>query len=308
MQRMTPGISGSTRIVGVIGWPVRHSLSPAIHNAAFRALELDWAYVPLPVRPGRVAEALAGLSALGVAGANVTMPHKTDVARAVDERSADAALLDAVNTIVVHEEALTGHNTDAPGFERFLVEDLGTDPRGRRALVYGAGGAARACVLALGRLGAASVTVVVREAVRAAAVRIVAEATEVETFSVVAFDDVATLEADLLVNATPLGSRGEALPVPALGRETVGIDLLYRPATTPLQDAVRAAGGLASGGLGLLLHQAARSFELWTGQPAPLSVMSAAALAVVAEPSASSDTTSEASPADGGHRSTDSGV
>jgi shikimate dehydrogenase len=293
---VTPGISGSTRIAGVIGWPVRHSLSPAIHNAAFRALELDWAYVPLPVPPGRVAEALVGLTALGLVGANVTMPHKTAVARAVGERSADAALLDAVNTIVVHEEGLTGHNTDAPGFERFLTEDLGADPRGRRALVYGAGGAARACVLALGRLGAASVIVVVRDPVRAAAVRIVAEATAVETFSVAAFEDVTSLEADILVNATPLGTHGESLPVPALGATSVGIDLLYRPATTPFQDAVRAAGGFASGGIGLLLHQAARSFELWTGQPAPLPVMSAAALAVLADPAAAS---SDATPDDG---------
>ena len=308
MQRVTPGISGSTRIVGVIGWPVRHSLSPAIHNAGFRALELDWAYVPLPVPPGRVAESLVGLAALGLAGANVTMPHKTDVARAVGERSADAALLDAVNTIVVHEEGLTGYNTDAPGFERFLIDDLGADPRGRRAIVYGAGGAARACVLALGRLGAASVTVVVRDPVRAAAVRLVAEMTQVAVFSVAAFEDVETLEADILVNATPLGTRGESLPVPALGSDTVGIDLLYRPPTTPLQDAVRAAGGFASGGLGLLLQQAARSFELWTGQPAPLAVMSAAALATLADPGGPSDAVPDTSLADGGDPSTDSGV
>jgi shikimate dehydrogenase len=281
---VTPGgIAGSTKLAGVIGWPVRHSLSPAIHNAAYRALELDRVYVALPVPPGRVPEALAGLAALGFVGANVTMPHKTEVARAVDERTPDAELLDAVNTIVVLEDGLAGHNTDAPGFERFLLEDLGVDPSGRAALVYGAGGAARACVLALGRLGAASVTVVVRDPDRAAAAGAVAEAAGV-ALRVAAFEDVEALEADVLVNATPLGAHGEVLPTPVLSDRTVGVDLLYRPATTPFQEAVRSAGGVSAGGLGLLLHQAALSFELWTGQPAPMPVMSAAALALLADP------------------------
>jgi shikimate dehydrogenase len=290
-------ISGSTRVAGVIGWPVRHSLSPAIHNAAFRALELDWTYVPLPVPPGRAAEAVAGLSALGIAGANVTMPHKSDVAHAVDELTTDARLLDAVNTVVVLEDVLVGHNTDAPGVERFLLEDLGADPAGRRVLLYGAGGAARACVLALGRLGAATITVAVRDRDRAAMARAVADATGT-AMSVVGFDDVDTCVADLLVNATPLGAHGEALPLPELGEDALGVDLLYRPATTPFQDAVRAAGGRASGGLGLLLHQAALSFELWTGQPAPLPVMSAAALALLADPASGDRPT--VTPGDGG--------
>ena len=280
---MTTGAnSGSTRVAGVIGWPVRHSLSPAIHNAAFRALELDWTYVPMPVPPGRVPEALAGLAALGFAGANVTMPHKTEVAHAVDVRTPDAELLDAVNTVVVLEDGLSGHNTDAPGFERFLLDDLGAAPSDRPALVYGAGGAARACILALGRLGAASVTVVVREPSRADAAREVAEAVGLDV-SVTGFDGVGDVRSEILVNATPLGSHGEPLPLPGVDHRTVGIDLLYGPASTPFQDAVREAGGTAAGGLGLLLHQAALSFELWTHHPAPLPVMSAAALAVLAE-------------------------
>lgn len=267
----------------MIGWPVHQSLSPVIHNAAFAALDLDWVYVPMPVPPGRAADAVAGLRALGTAGANVTMPHKTDVAHAVDERTPDTELLDAANTVVVTEETLVGHNTDAPGFERFLLDDLGVDPRGRRALVYGAGGAARACVLALGRLGARSVTLVVRSSERAQPVRPVAEAAGVELF-VAGFDDVRRSEAAILINATPLGARGEVLPMPAIERTTVAVDLLYRPRTTPLQARVREVGGIAAGGLGLLLHQAALSFELWTGQPAPLPVMSAAALEALTEP------------------------
>jgi shikimate dehydrogenase len=253
-----------------------------IHNAAFAALGLDWVYVALPVEPGRVAQALAGLVALGMAGANVTMPHKTEVAGLVDERSEDAERLRAVNTIVVGPHGLAGHNTDAPGFERFLRRDVGFEPRGRTALLFGAGGAARACALALAKAELASLAVAVRDPARAKALRGSLEGlgTEVE---VVAIEDAPSRPADLIVNATPLGRRGEELPLPALGPSVVAVDLLYGPGTTALQAAVAAAGGTAFGGLGLLLRQAALSFELWTAQPAPLEVMSAAALAELAE-------------------------
>jgi shikimate dehydrogenase len=133
-------IHGGTRTVGIIGWPVRHSLSPAIHNAAFAALGLDWVYVPLPVAPGEAGGALAALRTLRFAGANVTMPHKTDIADAVDSLTDDARRLRAVNTLVIDDDAVAGHNTDTPGFERFLRRDAGFDPAGRTALIYGAGG------------------------------------------------------------------------------------------------------------------------------------------------------------------------
>src|ERR687892_479010 len=146
-----PWIGGGTRTVGVIGWPVSHSLSPLIHNAAFAALEMDWAYVPLPVPPGNVLEALRGLRALGFAGANVTMPHKTEIAALVDELTDDARLLWSVNTLVVTTDAIVGHNTDCPGFDRFITRDAGFDAAHKTALVFGAGGAARACAVALAR-------------------------------------------------------------------------------------------------------------------------------------------------------------
>jgi shikimate dehydrogenase len=274
---------GTTHVAGVIGWPVEHSLSPVIHNAAFGALGLDWVYVALPVPPGRVPEALAGLSALGFGGANVTMPHKSEVAELVDERSEDARLLRAVNTVLVGPGGLAGHNTDAPGFDRFLRRDAGFDPAGRRALLFGAGGAARACALALARGDLADLTVVLRDPARARELRETLEGFGTR-LSVVSFDDAAGRGADLVLNATPLGAHGEELPLPPLGPGVLAVDLLYRPTVTPLQIAARAAGGSAFGGLGLLLHQAALSFELWTGQPAPLDVMSAAALAEIAEP------------------------
>jgi shikimate dehydrogenase len=269
---------GTTRLVGVMGWPVGHSLSPPIHNAAFAALGMDWAYLPLPVEPGRVPAALEGLVALGFVGANVTMPHKTEIAELIDDLSEDARRLVAVNTISVGPGGPSGHNTDAPGFDRFLRRDAGWDPAGRSALLFGAGGAARACALALARGGLDELTVALRDPSRVGALREALEGLATRV-TAVPLDDAAATRADLVVNATPLGRHGESLPLPPLGPDVVAVDLLYRPRVTPLQRAARAAGGAAFGGTGLLLHQAALAFELWTAQPAPLDVMSAAAVA-----------------------------
>lgn len=278
-----PHVGGATRTVGIIGWPVAHSLSPEIHNAAFRALDLDWIYVPLPVRSEHMPAAIAGLEALGFAGANVTMPHKTAAAELIDDPSEDARALGAVNTIIVRDGVLRGENTDAPGFERFLRDDAAFEPAGRTALVYGSGGAARACALALARGGLASLAVAVRDPVRARALLRVTEPFLTEV-TVVPLADVAGSDADLVVNATPIGDDGRSvLPEPAYRPGMLVVDLLYQPAATPLFSRARAAGATAFGGLGLLLHQAALSFELWTGQRPPLDVMSAAALAALAE-------------------------
>ena len=278
-------LGGDTHVVGIIGWPVSHSLSPAIHNAAFAAAGLDWIYVPLPVRPEWLRPALIGLVPLGLAGANVTMPHKTEAAELIQRCSEDATLLRAVNTIAVRGGELEGHNTDVAGFDRFLRRDAGFDPEGRSALVFGAGGAARACALALARGGLARLTVAAREKARAAPL-----VQMVEDFGIpvalVRPGETGDLVADLVVNATPVGGP-DAEPVlpslPRLGPEVLVIDLLYDPPSTDLQRRARAAGAMAFGGLGHLLHQAALTFELWTGTPASLEVMSAAALAAFAE-------------------------
>jgi shikimate dehydrogenase len=275
-------VGGSTRTVGIFGWPVAHSLSPAIHNAGFAALGLDWVYVPLPVHPLHLLAALNGLQAMGFAGANVTMPHKAAVADLIEDLSEDARRLHAVNTIVCGDEALRGENTDAPGFERFLRLDTGFEPSGRSALIFGAGGAGRACALALARAGASSITVAAREPARVVEVETALEGLATPVHAV-AFADAAGVHADLLVNATPLGVRQESLPVPPVGPQTVVVDLLYHPSVTPLQVEARAAGASVFGGIGLLLRQAALSFELWTGQKPPLEVMSAAALAAISD-------------------------
>jgi len=278
-------VGGGTHVVGIIGWPVSHSLSPAIHNAAFAAASLDWTYIPLPVRPEGLRSALIGLVPLGFAGANVTMPHKTEAAELIQRLSEDASLLRAVNTIAVRGGELEGHNTDVAGFDRFLRRDAGFDPAGRAALLYGAGGAARACALALARAGLARLTVAARDEARAAPLVKMVEALGVPV-ALVRPGETSDLATDLVVNATPIGGPDaeQVLPsLPHLGPDVLVIDLLYDPPSTDLQRRAREAGATAFGGLGHLLEQAALSFELWTGTPAPLEVMSAAALAAMAE-------------------------
>jgi shikimate dehydrogenase len=275
-------VSGTTRTVGVIAWPAAHSLSPAIHNAAFGAMDLDWVYLPLPVPPGSLAAAFQGLVALGFVGANVTMPHKTEAAELIADLSEDARQLHAVNTIVVGSAGLEGHNTDGPGFTRFLDRDVGFDPAERTALLFGAGGAARACALALARGGLAGLTVAVRNPAGATQLLAALEGHPCRV-RVIPFAKAITVRAELLVNATPVGGQGDSLPLPPLGPETLVVDLRYRPTMTPLLEAAKVAGAPAFGGLGLLLHQAALSFHLWTGKDPSMSVMSAAALAELAE-------------------------
>jgi shikimate dehydrogenase len=279
---MSPGrppLSGHTRVVGVIGDPVTHSLSPTLHNAAFEALGLDWVYVAFPVPRGRGADAVAAVPALGLAGLNVTMPHKEDVAAACHELTADAAALRSVNTVVALPGGGTlGDSTDGPGFLDALADEA-IGVAGRPVLVLGAGGAARAVVLALGRAGAA-VTVAARrpDAAEAAA----ALAPGGAPLPIGAVDP--SIYA-VVVNATPLGmSGGDALPVdPAsLHGDQAVVDLVYHPADTPLLTAARAQGAKAVNGLGMLLHQAARSFTQWTGQPAPLEPMRAAVTTALA--------------------------
>jgi shikimate dehydrogenase len=265
-------ITARTAVAGVIGAPVAHSLSPAIHNAAFAALGLDWTYAAFEVAPGDVARALDGMRALGLRGLSVTMPHKEDVARLVDACSDDATALGAVNCVVARDGRLVGENTDGPGFIDAL-RDEAFDPAGARCVVIGAGGAARAVVLALARAGAGDVGVANRTPSRGAAAAALAGAAG----RTVELDAVSG--ADLVVNATPIGMVDDALPLDPerLGKGQRVADLVYHPAITPLLAAAGARGATTLNGLGMLVHQAARAFELWTGETAPVRVMRAAA-------------------------------
>ncbi|MGC1513526.1 MAG: NAD(P)-dependent oxidoreductase, partial [Acidimicrobiales bacterium] len=195
-----PGLpSGTTRLAAVIGDPVRHSLSPLIHNTGFRALGLDWVFVALAVERGRGAAALDAMRTLGIDGLSVTMPLKAEVMVGLDRVSSLAERLGAVNVIARVGRELVGDNTDGPGFVNALRHDQGFEPEGKRCVVVGAGGAARAVMLALAEAGAAEVTVVARRTDQAVAA--VALAGDVGRVGVPA--DVAN--ADLVVNATPVG-------------------------------------------------------------------------------------------------------
>jgi shikimate dehydrogenase len=266
-------------VTTILGWPLEHTLSPEIHNAAFRELALEWAYEAWPVRPRRLRRALARFrKGEQYVGANVTMPHKEKVLPLLDETSGDASAIGAVNTIQKLGPKLVGHNTDVDGFREFLSADAGYDARDKRALVLGAGGAARAVVRALGELGAAEIAVAGRRAGKRAEV---ANLVPTIRTSEVSWDDAASVAegSDLVVNATPLGMNGEnPLPNARWRAGQVVVDVVYRPPVTPVMAAARAQGAVAWGGLGMLIHQAAASFRIWTGQDPPLETMSAAAL------------------------------
>ena len=268
-------ISGRTSVAGIIGWPVEQSRSPAIHNAAFAATGLDWVYVAFPVPPGSAPRAVDGMRALGIRGLNVTMPHKQAVIDALDELTMDAERAGAVNTIIAHGDRLIGDNTDGRGFLRALAADAGMDPAGETAVVLGAGGAARAVVDALVNAGAKHVLVAARRAEQA-------EGLAGGTVASVSFEADALAGAiaasALVVNATPLGTGGEdpPFPVETLDARHVVFDLVYHPEPTPLVRIARERGARACNGIGMLVHQAALSFEAWTGVPAPLDAMTAA--------------------------------
>jgi shikimate dehydrogenase len=275
---------GHTTVVGVVGYPVRHSLSPRLHNAAFAELGLNWTSVAFEVAPGTLPAALDGLRALEIRGVSVTMPHKAEAAALVDACTPTAARLAAVNCVSNRDGVLGGDNTDGAGFLASLRRAAGFDPSGRRCVVLGAGGAARAVILALAEAGAGSVTVVNRTAAKASTAAALAGSAGLAV-EVGEGADSAAQEADLVVNATPVGMAGtggsdaSGLLAPGLLRAgQVVVDLVYAPRPTPWLAAAAGAGATTVDGLGMLVHQAAVQLELWTGQPAPVDAMWRAAV------------------------------
>jgi shikimate dehydrogenase len=254
-------------LAGVLGFPVAHSRSPAMMNAAFAELGLDWRYLKLPVPPERFAETVRALPGSGYRGANVTIPHKLAAHALADEQTPAAAAIGAANTLTFEDGRVLADNTDAGG----LLDALGEDPAGRSALVLGAGGAGRAAVWALREAGA-KVAVWNRTAERA---RALAEELEVE------HAERPARAADVLVNATALGLRGEDLPA-ELGLEPAAlvVELVYGPEPTSLARWAEAAGAQVVDGLEVLVRQGARSLERWVARPAPLDAMRRAARGV----------------------------
>ena len=273
-------ISGATAVAGVIGDPVRHSLSPILHNTAYTALGIDLVYVAFPVPDGATAAALEAARALQLVGLSVTMPHKTAAAAGCDELTPEAAALESVNTVTRRADGtLSGASTDGAGFLA-SVREAGHDLAGRAVLLLGAGGAARAVAHALGHAGA-HVTVAARRADAAD------RAARLGRGSTVAWDDrvEAAVRSDVVVNATPVGMSNAALVLPEAGLRPgqVVVDLVYHPLDTPLLCAARERGAATVDGLGMLVHQAGLQVRAWTGRDAPTDAMRAAAEAALAD-------------------------
>jgi shikimate dehydrogenase len=279
-------INGHTKLVGLMAWPIGHTLSPAMHNAAFDALGLNWRYVPLPVHPTQVEAAVRGLVVLGFQGCNVTVPHKQAVIPVLDSIAPDAAAFGAVNTIIVarNEDGTTivkGDNTDYQGFIGSRRSE-GFDPDGKKVVVVGAGGGARAVVFGLLRAGAEEVLVsdLVPEQVQA----LVASMGDARLREMPATTETlieSARAADLLVNTTPVGMSPKVdasiwpddVPIPSY---LTVFDLVYNPLETKLLKQVKQAGGGAIAGLDMLVRQGAVSFEMWTGIEPSIDVMRAA--------------------------------
>jgi shikimate dehydrogenase len=262
-------LTGETRLVGIIGDPVSHSLSPRMQNAAFAARGLDWTYVPLPVEADSLETAVAGLVVLGFAGANVTIPHKTAAVAFCDEVDAVAQRAGSVNTLVIRDGRVFGSSTDGLA----VIEAI--ECRGERVLLLGAGGAAQAVATALADAGVSSLTVSSRTPERAHA--LVARLRTLfphHEFEVADAWPPAGVDATAVVNATPIRDS----PLVELKSEQQVVDLAYRPegGETALVVAARNAGCRAVvDGLEVLVRQGAASFERWTGVQAPVDVMRA---------------------------------
>ncbi|MDA8359530.1 MAG: shikimate dehydrogenase [Actinomycetota bacterium] len=264
------GHGAQTTLVGVMGDPIAHSLSPVLHNAAFDAMGIDWVSLAFRVRTADLAGALAGVRALGLAGLSVTMPHKAGVVPLLDELTPVARSLGAVNCIVRRGSVLVGDNTDGEGFLAALRRGADLDPEGLRCMVLGAGGAARAVILALAQSGASEVLVVNRTPQRAAdAASLAGRAGRIGTP-----EDAPGM--DIVVQATPAGMAGvetgarPLVDAAVLGPGRLAVDLVYHPLVTPWLDAAARHGAKTLGGLGMLVHQAAAQIERWTGSAPPV--------------------------------------
>ena len=273
-------ITGKSKVFGIIGWPVSHSLSPVFQNAAFEYLGLDCCYVPFPVEAGKIDAAMRAIPALNIAGLNVTVPHKESVISCLSALSEEAMMIGAVNTITVSGDRLIGHNTDGQGFIASLSE-AGEPVDGRSILILGAGGASRAVVFSLAEGGASTIIIANRTVIKAESlteqVRQRFPAVKIEATGMEHADLKRVFHnVDMIINTTSIGLKIED-PSPApkefLHKDLFVCDLIYNPPDTEL---IRYAKELCRGhmnGSGMLIHQGAASFKLWTGIEPPIQVM-----------------------------------
>jgi len=273
-------ITGKTKIVGVIGDPVEHSRSPQMHNAAFVELGMDYVYVPFHVRPEALRPAIEGFKAIGVVGINVTLPHKQSVIPCLDTISREAELIGAVNTLIFKDGKIVGDNTDAPGFLQAMREAGFDVPRGASAVVLGAGGSARAIVVALALAGLGSIVIANRTVSKA-----VALAADLSEKTGVRIEGMGLEDARLpnTVGASPLIVNTASASMDAshpllirpewLDSQSILYDIIYTPPETRLMRAAAEKGCHTIGGLGMLVHQGAIAFEKWTKITPPVETM-----------------------------------
>lgn len=271
-------INAGTRITGLMGWPIKHSLSPQIHNTAFHDLDLNFVYIPLAVQPQDLSQAVAGARALNFVGFNVTIPHKRAIMPYLDEIDDMAQAIGAVNTVVCRDGRLIGYNTDASGFVKAL-EAQGIGILGKRAVVLGAGGAARAVVCGLTWNGIEHVNIFARQENQA-----VALASDIGSKVTGNHWDTGNLRtametADLVINCTSLGMSPNIDTEPdliwdQLNAKAVVCDIVYNPLKTKFLQQAERCGHQTVNGIGMLIQQAGLSFELWTGYTPPLTKIS----------------------------------
>ncbi len=270
-------ITGKTSVYGIIGFPVKHSLSPLMQTTALQACSIDGVYVPFEVSPEELNEALQGMKALSIKGFNVTVPHKESVAKLVDFLNEDAEFLEAVNTVKIENKQLHGFNTDAEGFLRSLSEER-VETKGKKVLLFGAGGAARAVGYALIKGGAKFINIVNRNFSKAKAVgELLGKRGNVLIYPLKESVVETLLEdCDIIVNTTSVGMKSNdphLFDYEKIPPGKVVVDIIYNPPETPLLKFAKKKGCKVINGLGMLIHQGAIAFEIWTNKKAPVSLM-----------------------------------
>lgn len=276
-------VSGSTQVLGVFGYPVRHSLSPQMHNAALRFMELNYCYLPFAVHPDNLGCAVESIRALEISGVNITIPHKVSVVRYLDVLSREAELIGAVNTICNRQGVLYGYNTDGQGFIQSLLRDANMDPRDKNIVMLGAGGAARGIGIPLALKSPRQIVVAARSEERA--VKLVTDMTEASPeCSCIAVGlrsaDLKMLvdSADILVDTTPVGMYPKVAEPPVIDESYLheGLlvcDLVYNPMRTSLLQAAEGVGASVLSGVGMLAYQGAIALQIWTGREPPFELM-----------------------------------
>ncbi|OGB88684.1 shikimate dehydrogenase [candidate division WOR-1 bacterium RIFCSPLOWO2_02_FULL_46_20] len=278
------------KLVAIIGYPIGHSVSPAMHNAAFQSLDLGFEYQAIEVKPIDLAKKLKEFRSQNFAGFNITVPHKESVLPLLDEVTELAKIIGAVNTVVVQNGKLVGYNTDGAGFIDSLIEDAGTAPKGKSVVVLGAGGASRAISIMLAESQAKSIAITDLQEDKALALTGYVDSCFATPCAYVKMNSQelqqAIDKADILVNTTPVGMKPKVMASPLskkikLPSTLLVYDLVYNPSETQLMKQAKTAGAKTCSGLGMLVRQGASAFTLWTGEKAPVELMRQAAEAAL---------------------------